>query len=210
MRCQKPSSFAKTDRRHHGSDPSLVLINQLILRITLVGLTCLNVLGEMYAKTCIKSIILGGGGVDGDVAHCADMPYHLQDTCPWGHGFESRQAHPTTRLSPPQPQQADRERQYMAQVSHLANALGHDALWDLGKLLAQVVQNLDVNLMVSLGHSCSAGAGLGLCGRSLCGLRCGRHSSLYRALRIFCTTHKHKKDRDSQETLSCIHKVQKA
>lgn len=44
-------------------------------------------------------------------------------------------------------------------AAHLQHTLGDDPLWDFGKLLAQVVENLGVNLLASLGHSCTAGSG---------------------------------------------------
>lgn len=45
-------------------------------------------------------------------------------------------------------------------MAHLQNTLGDDTLWYLRELLAQVMQNLSVNLVVSLGHSYVAGSGL--------------------------------------------------
>lgn len=49
--------------------------------------------------------------------------------------------------------------------THLQNTLGNNTLWNFRELLAQVVQNLNVNLVASLGHSCTARSGL------LCSLR---------------------------------------
>lgn len=40
--------------------------------------------------------------------------------------------------------------------THLQNTLGNNTLWNFRELLAQVVQNLNVNLVASLGHSCIA------------------------------------------------------
>lgn len=45
-------------------------------------------------------------------------------------------------------------------MAHLQNTLGDDTLRYFRELLAQVMQNLSVNLVVSLGHSYVAGSGL--------------------------------------------------
>lgn len=49
--------------------------------------------------------------------------------------------------------------------SHLQDTLGDNTLWYFRELLAQVMQNLNVNLVASLGHSYVARSGLLL----LCG-----------------------------------------
>ena len=48
----------------------------------------------------------------------------------------------------------------MFERAHLQNTLGHNTLWDFRELLAQVMQNLNVNLVASLGHSYVARSGL--------------------------------------------------
>ena len=46
------------------------------------------------------------------------------------------------------------------EVAHLQNTLGDNTLWYFRELLAQVMQNLNVNLVASLGHSYVARSGL--------------------------------------------------
>lgn len=43
---------------------------------------------------------------------------------------------------------------------YLQNTLGDDTLWDFRELLAQVMQNLNINLVASLCHSYVARSGL--------------------------------------------------
>lgn len=47
----------------------------------------------------------------------------------------------------------------MCELAHLQNALGDNTLWDFRELLAQVMQNLNINLVASLGHSYVARSG---------------------------------------------------
>jgi len=48
----------------------------------------------------------------------------------------------------------------MLELAHLQNTLGDNTFWDFRELLAQVMQNLNVNLVASLGHSYVARSGL--------------------------------------------------
>lgn len=40
--------------------------------------------------------------------------------------------------------------------THLQNTLGDHTHWNFRELLAQVMQNLNINMVGSLGHSCAA------------------------------------------------------
>ena len=49
---------------------------------------------------------------------------------------------------------------FFLECAYLQNTLGDNTLWYFRELLAQVMQNLSVNLVASLGHSYVAGSGL--------------------------------------------------
>lgn len=81
-------------------------------------------------------------------------------------------------------------------MAHLQNTLGDDTLWYLRELLAQVMQNLSVNLVVSLGHSYVAGSGLLVLFGAL-GLQSWQQTAI--TLSIFWTRTKRERERDRKQ-----------
>lgn len=91
-------------------------------------------------------------------------------------------------------------------MAHLQNTLGDDTLWYLRELLAQVMQNLSVNLVVSLGHSYVAGSGL-LVLFSALGLQSWQQTAI--TLSIFWIATKRKRETKKRDVIRGILKQNK-